>query len=324
MQCIYSYNNATGGQTEVKFIPKVAGQLTAEVKVNGNHVSKSPLVMNVKQQQMIQRQFKMKGVAMEGTKKLNGIAVNKDNTRIAIAYWSSHYVRVFNTDGDLLLTYGSLGSGLGQLSCPYGLSFLNNTDLVIADCDNHRICIVNTTTGILVKTFGHHGNGIGEFANPRGVYVDDDCNIIVSDRSNHRVQVFTKDGDYKHQFGLPGRKCFKPVSTVTHRGLFYVSDYSNHVIHVFEKKGDVTTRISTIGGQGSADGQLSHPRGLAIDIDHNLLVCDHGNNRIQKFTVDGRYVGKTCDEIQKSKYIAVLNDGLLLVTTWVSGVYIVQ
>ena len=116
-------------------------------------------------------------------------------------------------------------------------------------------------------------------------------------RGNRRVQVFTKDGDYKHQFGLPGQNSFGPMSTVTHRGLFYVSDYSNHVIHVFEKKGDVTTRISTIGGQGSADGQLSHPLGLAIDIEHNLLVCDCGNNRIQKFTLDGRYVGKTCDKI---------------------------
>ena len=69
---------------------------------------------------------------------------------------------MFNTAGDLLLTYGSPGSGLGQLSIPRGLSFLNETDLVIADWGNHRICIVNTTTGTLVKTFGHHGNGNGE------------------------------------------------------------------------------------------------------------------------------------------------------------------
>ena len=179
---------------------------------------------------------------------------------------------------------------------------------------------VNTTTGTLVKTFVHRGNGNGEFANPYGVHVDDDCNIIVSDRNNHRVQVFTKDGDYS----LPGQGSFGPVSTVTHRGLFYVSDYDNHVIYVIEKKGDVTTRISTIGGQGSADGQLSRPWGLAIDIEHHLLVCDRGNSRIQKFTVDGRYVGKTFDEIGDPMYIAVLNDGLLLVTTWVSGAYIVQ
>ena len=58
----------TGGKTEVDFTPRVAGQLTAEVKVTGNHVSNSPLVMNVKPQQMTTtRQFKMKGVDSEET-----------------------------------------------------------------------------------------------------------------------------------------------------------------------------------------------------------------------------------------------------------------
>jgi sugar lactone lactonase YvrE len=145
----------------------------------------------------------------------------------------------------------------------------------------------------------------------------------VSDFNNHRVQVFTKDGDYQYQFGLTKSDSFYPVSTVTHRGLFYVSDCDS-VIHVFEKKGNVPTRISTIGGEGSADGQLSGPRGLAIDKDHNLLVCDYGNNRIQKFTLDGSFVGRTCDDIKNPNCIAVLNDGQLLVTTDCSGVFFVK
>ena len=169
----------TGGKTEVEFIPRIAGQLTAEVKVNGNHVSNSPLVMKVKPQQMKRtRQFTRKGVTGN---LCSGITSNKANTRIAITDDSSRCVHVFNTDGDRLLTYGSRGDGLGQLSNPDGLAFLNETDLVIADCGNHRICIVNTTTGTLVKTFGHRGNGNGELVGPRGVHVDDDCNIIVSD-----------------------------------------------------------------------------------------------------------------------------------------------
>jgi hypothetical protein len=53
----------TDGKIEVEFIPKVPGQLTANVKVNGNHVSNSPLVMNVKPQQMrITKVFDVKGI----------------------------------------------------------------------------------------------------------------------------------------------------------------------------------------------------------------------------------------------------------------------
>ncbi|KAK3755928.1 hypothetical protein QZH41_007818 [Actinostola sp. cb2023] len=42
----------SGGKIEVEFIPQVAGQLTAQVQVNGNAVSNSPLVMDVKPQHM--------------------------------------------------------------------------------------------------------------------------------------------------------------------------------------------------------------------------------------------------------------------------------
>ncbi|KAK3733979.1 hypothetical protein QZH41_001129 [Actinostola sp. cb2023] len=200
----------------------------------------------------------------------SGIAVNKTNSRIAVADRNSHCVRVFNREGDLLLTYGSEGSGQRQLDYPQGLAFLNETDVVICDNCNHRICIVNTTTGKLVKTFGCQGNGNQQFKHPYGVHVDDDCNIIVCDTNNQRVQVFTKDGDYQYQFTVPSQHSFSPWCIVTHNGLFYVSDYiNNKVIHVIEMKDKSPTRISTIG---NAAGQVQNPHGLAIDNNHNLLT----------------------------------------------------
>ncbi|KAK3709330.1 hypothetical protein QZH41_006928 [Actinostola sp. cb2023] len=171
----------SGGKIEVQFIPQVAGQLTAQVQVNGNAVSNSPLVMDVKPQHMeeIAGDSKLKSALNTGSRSFSGIAVNKTNSRIAVADCRSHCVRVFNMDGDLLLTYGSKGSGQGQLYGPDGLAFLNETDLVIVDCGNNRICIVNTITGTLLKIFGCNGNG--QFSYPHGVHVDDNCNIVVTD-----------------------------------------------------------------------------------------------------------------------------------------------
>ncbi|KAK3746691.1 hypothetical protein QZH41_006739 [Actinostola sp. cb2023] len=261
----------SGGKIEVEFIPRVPAQLTAQVQVNGNAVSNSPLVMDVKPQHMeeIAGDSKLRSALNTGSMDFNGIAVNKTNSRIAVADSQSDCVRVFNREGDLLLTYGSKGSGQRQLNNPQGLAFLNETDVVICDYSNHRICIVNTTTGKLVKTFGCQGNGNQQFKNLYGVHVDDDCNIIVCDTSNHRVQVLTKDGDYQYQFTVPSHNSFSPFCIVTHNGLFYVSDYSNQVIHVIEMKDKSPTRISTIG---NAAGQVQYPHGLAIDNNHNLLV----------------------------------------------------
>ena len=41
---------------------------------------------------------------------------------------------------------------------------------------------------------------------------------------------------------------------------------------------------------GSAQGEFSDPRGVAVDSDGNILVADGGNHRIQKFTADGKFL----------------------------------
>ncbi len=46
------------------------------------------------------------------------------------------------------------------------------------------------------------------------------------------------------------------------------------------------------GGQGSADGQFKHPRGIAVDASGNVFVVDTGNERIQKFDNGGRFLLK--------------------------------
>ena len=46
------------------------------------------------------------------------------------------------------------------------------------------------------------------------------------------------------------------------------------------------------GSQGSGDGQLASPRGLAVDAEGNVWVADTENNRIQKFDAEGKYVSK--------------------------------
>ena len=41
----------------------------------------------------------------------------------------------------------------------------------------------------------------------------------------------------------------------------------------------------------AGDGQLDGPCGLAFDSGNTLIVVDHRNNRVQRFTVDGQYLG---------------------------------
>ena len=46
------------------------------------------------------------------------------------------------------------------------------------------------------------------------------------------------------------------------------------------------------GTRGTAPGQMSYPYDLAIGPDRSLYVCEYGNHRVQKFTLDGDAAGR--------------------------------
>jgi hypothetical protein len=48
--------------------------------------------------------------------------------------------------------------------------------------------------------------------------------------------------------------------------------------------------IQLWGSEGVLPGQFASPRGIAVDANDNIYVVDSGNNRIQIFDTDGRFV----------------------------------
>ena len=67
-------------------------------------------------------------------------------------------------------------------------------------------------------------------------------------------------------------------------GRLYIAEHGTHRIAVMDPTSDEVLR--TIG-----KGQLSYPRGIALDAHGNLLVSDYNNNRVVVFNVaDGEYV----------------------------------
>ena len=66
-----------------------------------------------------------------------------------------------------------------------------------------------------------------------------------------------------------------------------MAELGGNCISIFSSRGE---KIKTFGREGSAQGQLKWPCGVAVDGDGNILVVDGCNHRIQKFTEDGKFL----------------------------------
>ena len=73
---------------------------------------------------------------------------------------------------------------------------------------------------------------------------------------------------------------------ITRDSEIVVCEQEGHKVSIITKSGE---KIREFGKMGQGEGEFQRPCGVAVDDDH-IFVADEGNNRIQKFTRDGRFV----------------------------------
>lgn len=79
--------------------------------------------------------------------------------------------------------------GAKYLNDPFDVAFARNGDLLVADQDCHRICVLSSDTGEFTTSFGACGTEAGNFMAPMAMAVSGG-RLYVMDSSSPRVQVF--------------------------------------------------------------------------------------------------------------------------------------
>lgn len=74
--------------------------------------------------------------------------------------------------------------------------------------------------------------------------------------------------------------------TTNENGAIFVADENNNRVQIITPGGNVVTFAGT-GTAGDSDGdpdnaQFNKPRGMAVDSDGGVLVCDYGNGKVKK------------------------------------------
>ncbi|MFN8423722.1 MAG: NHL repeat-containing protein [Anaerolineae bacterium] len=142
------------------------------------------------------------------------------------------------------------------------------------------------------KRFGGRGDVPGRFESPEDVAVNAAGDrFYVADTGNRRVQVLDGTGAPLAEWsdvGLPRGIALGPGPGADGEpaadNRVYVSDAEGMRILVFAPDG---TRLAAWGGPGRAAGRFDTPLGLAVDPAGDLVVADHGNERLQWLDADG-------------------------------------
>jgi YD repeat-containing protein len=189
-------------------------------------------------------------------------------------------------------SFGSNGSGDGQLKSPGDVALAAQGDLWVVDKSNNRVQKFSAE-GEFISKFGAYGTGNGQFNRPTAIAVAADGDLLVTDAGNGRVQRFSSAGAYISQFGSKGSGNGKFTGAgpegiaIGQEGEIYVSDTYAGRVQKFTSGG---TFIESIGSKGSGEGQIGEPTGIDIDAGGNLWVADWQNNRVEVFDEEGNFL----------------------------------
>ena len=216
-----------------------------------------------------------------------------ESGNVYVAGRNSNQVQKYDSNGNLLATWGGPGSGNGQFNDPEGIAVDNERGLIyVTDCNNNRIQRFDLN-GKFLGIAGSMGSGAGQFINPAGIAVDSYGNVYVADRENDRIQKFYPNGTFIRMWGRGGDgpgEFNSPESVAADRlGFVYVGDEENNRVQKFDSNGFF---LAVLGTYGNGDGQFIDPEDVAIDNLGNVYVADSDNSRIQKFNSNGTFVGK--------------------------------
>lgn len=136
---------------------------------------------------------------------------------------------------------------------PSSVAVTMDGHVLVADTDNHRIVKLNPD-GQLVTTWGQYGHGDGQFDQPSAIALDQDGNVYVLDAAlgNNKISKFDSNGIFLLSWG---------------------------------KSGD---------GENDGQGEFSLHQSLSdivVSSDNEIYISDTENDRIQKFTTEGSFVG---------------------------------
>ncbi len=248
-----------------------------------------------------------------------GLAFDTAGNLFICDYYNNR-VRMMNTGGTISTFAGQNGlfeEGIPALNAEFSYMQYITTDatgnVYIADVENQRIRMINTTTGTITTVAGCGISGAEDAFSgdggpataahlffPCGMTFDGSGNMYICDQDNGRIRMvdptgtistFAGDGAYGFVDNViaSGAEFRNPTGIVLDKsGNMYICDQGNFRVRKID---NVTGVITTVAGNGTAgfsgDGgpatnaELNYPDDIAVDGYGNLYITDESNYRVR-------------------------------------------
>jgi|GEM_PF-2370348 len=222
-------------------------------------------------------------------------------------------IQIFNMTGTLLDTWGTAGSGDGQLSGPQGIAVDGSGNVFVADYGNTRI-----------EEFDKCGTYLRKWSTssaPRYVATDASGNVYVTCSGVDTIAVYDSAGNAKATIGtgtgsLDGELSNPLGIDIDNNGILYAVDNYNFRVEKF----NTSTGLYTGKWSGSTTATLS-AYGITTTDDGNIFI-PYTDGTLNKFNNSGSLLGtwsigntylSAASDSNNYIYMANIGTGLILV-----------
>ena len=151
--------------------------------------------------------------------------------------------------------------------------------------------LVVDKTGKLIRSWGK-----GMYTTPHAIRIDPQGNVWTTDAASSMVYKFSPEGKKLMEIEVGGQPtpCGAFCSTTDiafapNGNLFIADGYRNARILEYTPQGK---KIREWGSAGTGPGQFNLPHSIQIDENGIIYVADRENGRIQRFDLQGKYLGE--------------------------------
>ena len=226
-------------------------------------------------------------------------ADDKAGTKLPVVGSGAHTYEVQHDWGELPRNI-AYGNTHGVVEDSQGRIYVHQT--VHSTSESSDSMVVYDAKGKFINSWGKefkggaHGLHIRKEGSTEFLYLCDTKRAVVVKATLDGEEVFSlgyPEMSDAYRPGADGKRIkYSPTNlAIAANGDFYVGDgYGSSYINQYNAKGEF---IRTFGGKGKDPGQLDCPHGIAVDTrgaSPVLVVADRSNNRLQRFTLDGKHI----------------------------------